>query len=180
MTLDRAYGGMWVEEDSQAIRIIDANAVDNGPGSGRQFIASHHESSVAAAGVVELVLQTGANEVTMGLIGSVSGQADFQLFEDTTFSDAGSTVTPVCRDRANPLTSTVTVTHTPTLTADGTQLVEVILPGGTRVQAVGSLTFGPQSWILAPSKVYMLRIENTAATTETITLAVDLVDAGAS
>lgn len=163
-----------------ALRTTDADGIEYGAESGLAFIATHTNLDVASSADVEVLIQVGTSNIGMVLTGSIAGQAHFFLFEGPTVTVAGTSVSVVCRDRVSPKTSTIVVTHTPTTTADGTELLDTFLPGGLRSTATGSLTTGPQSWHLKANTDYLLRMTNLSATTSAITIGLDFVDPGAS
>ena len=70
-------------------------------------------------------------------------------------------------NRASSKTSALSAWHTPVVDAYGTQLREVIIPGGTLVLPPGGSDDGPARFgteiIMAPDKTYLLEVENASA-----------------
>jgi hypothetical protein len=100
---------------------------------------------------------------------STLGGIEIRLLEGVT-ATGGVSITPICRNRANPKTSTFTITQGATVTNTGTELGLVGLPesGGP---ATGR---GPQSgadmleWILAGDTYYALEVKNINNSSKTL------------
>lgn len=162
-----------------ALRTTNADTIEFGASSGLSLWANHTDLEVAVSGNVEILIQTGANAVNILFSVSISDLSHVWLYEDSTFSAAGTSIPCHSRQRTSPTTSTATVTHTPTITDNGTRLLDAFFPGGIR-GAAGPPLGGTSFWALKANAVYLLRIDNISATTTAMTVGVDIVDPGAS
>ena len=159
--------------------IVTLNALHNQIHNGNMYDADLADLALANNGVLEFIIQTGAGDlVHMQFRGSGGGDVNLQLYEGTTFSAAGTAVTPVNRNRASSNTSVVTVTHTPTLSADGTKLADDLVPGGTGGNATGGSADIFGEWILQASTVYMLRAINISGSTKPVFIGLDWIEPG--
>lgn len=93
---------------------------------------------------------------------NAGGDAEMRVFEGSTFSAAGTAVTPRNRNRNVPDASAVTLTHTPTITVPGTELVTLFVPGGSGGNASGANGIIFEEFILKPSTDYLFRGTNRA------------------
>lgn len=92
---------------------------------------------------------------------TTEGETTITLFEDTTTSSDGTAITEVCNRRdASGGTAGTVVTHTPTITGDGTQIARS--KTGSGMKAGGAIR-GDDEWILDQNSKYMLRITNDTA-----------------
>lgn len=139
---------------------------------GEMFSAGYYDAAVVTTGDIELLVQipagTSAHTYFKVLAG---GDSLFEAFEGTTFSAAGTSAGTLNNNRTSSNTPTVTVTHTPTLTTDGTLIWQEYIPGGTG-SGVGQVTPGAvqniaaEQSIFAPSTNYLFRLTNNSGTTQ--------------
>jgi len=137
---------------------------------GKLFGAGYYSSSVANNGAINVLLQTPVGTTAhVYLKVNVGGDAVFRAFEGTTVSAAGTAITPIDHNRETANTATITVTHTPTITDDGTQLWEEFIPGGTSSGGGGGgggshpgavATTLSEQIILKADETYLLRLTN--------------------
>ena len=144
--------------------------------AGSFFSAGISNAALANGAVLELLIQTPATG-TIHLRGEAAagGNAGIEMYEGTTFSAAGTASPSANHNRLSSNVSTVVVTHTPTLTADGSQLVSDIIIGGQTGKAFGG-SVSPEEWLLDQSQVYLLRLTNTAGTVQPARIALDFYD----
>jgi hypothetical protein len=136
-------------------------------GMGRLHAKVHDGSLVSVSGeatlqiaeTYEMLIQTGDEPLHIHWAGSALDDTDFQFYEGTTFSAAGTTLTPVNHNRIAPQVFNHTVTHTPTLTADGTELFEHHMSAGFKI---GGSMEGVTEMILATQTTYLLRWTSNA------------------
>jgi len=115
-------------------------------------------AEVASGGVVEFLIRvTGGTHARF--IGSVAHNMKAELFEDPTTSADGTAVACTNRNRFSSNTATTLVFAGPTVTGDGTRLVEFFIPGGDKQSAGGGLGQSFEEWILSPGD-YLVRISN--------------------
>jgi len=135
---------------------------------GRFFSGGHYVASLANGGTIDILFQNGEHafhgvpEVITG------GDATLQLYEGTTFSAPGTAVTMSNHNR-NAATQTLSgATHTPTVTAVGTQMNGTILiPGGKNNSSGASGEFS-QEFVLKPNTTYMMRVTNISGVAQAV------------
>lgn len=127
--------------------------------AGQAFDASALFSSVAVNNSGELLIATGAKRLhALFILAAGAGSDCFAyLFETPTVSNAGTPVTISNRRLGTTTSSDATITHTPTLSADGTQRFFRLLPFG---QDINSNVADRQEWILAKNTTFLLRLTN--------------------
>ena len=144
---------------------------------GIMFASGYHDMAVADNGAVELLIQVGSTRSAHTLLSvAVGGDAEAELFEGTTFSAAGTAATPVNKNRLSAIAAVTTVTHTPTLTLDGTQIASGFIPGGTKAQAGGGQGASFAEWVLASDTVYLVRLTNRAGNVQPLGIVVDFYE----
>jgi hypothetical protein len=95
------------------------------------------------------------------------GDAQFDVYEGTTFSAAGTSITPVNHNRTSVNTCGCTVTHTPTVTVLGTHLWRELVPGGSQGQTPGAVQdVATAQVILADNETYLMRMTNLSQNAE--------------
>lgn len=105
------------------------------------------------------------------LVSLSDSPVDIESFEGTTTSADGTVITPFNRNRNSTNTPGVVLTHTPTISADGTQIHDRFVPdaGGQGSNDVGVVTPNlGEEWILAPSTKYLIRVTNNSGGAITI------------
>jgi hypothetical protein len=180
MTISSAYGGTWVDSDLQGIRVVDANTLEFGPDSGKAFVFSRVDLTVDSGKPVDVLLQIGSSAASMTIHAAVSGQTLVTLYEAPTFSAAGSLAIIANRDREAALTGTITVTHSPVVTSEGTPIYSQYLPGGACISPIGSVSQDQNSFVLGGNTNYLLRLKNISVGTEVISVGGNIIDEGAA
>lgn len=178
------------EQYSKAIKIITTEHAWVHAGKG--FVAGelwNEGAAIADNASVEVLIQAGN---TMHVIANivVGGDSEVRYFKGTTFSAAGTSLTAFNKNDNSTITSSSTITHTPTLTADGTQFPPKFIPGGTSGGAGpggggGSLAGGSDGsfsseFILKSGEDYLIRITNRANATITIGVSVEWYEPNAT
>lgn len=101
--------------------------------SGEFFSGGHYAASVADTASLKLLLQVTAAEMHALFTASASGDCTMQLYTGTTFSNAGTAVSMSNHKLSSPNVSPATLTHTPTVTDNGTVFNGTeFLAGGTK------------------------------------------------
>lgn len=151
----------WVERYSRAMVSIGLeHAMVH---SGRLFFASHIFSSVADANAVDCLFVCGARFSHLDVSIAHEGNCTVALYEEPTYSSAGTALTVTNRRRPNPSGSGSAVYHTPTISGTGNQLGgDRLLPGGTKNFAVGGQKSTRNEIILRPRTAYLIRVTNTS------------------
>lgn len=133
---------------------------------GKLFDVTFVDQSIASSGTLEVLIQTGTSKVHLDFSVSGGGNGLLQIFEGPTITAAGTALTAYNKNRSSSTTLLSTVTHTPTLSADGTKIDEELVLGGSGPHASGGEGGGGfTEWILAASTAYLFRVENLNATT---------------
>jgi hypothetical protein len=145
------------------------------------FSGGYGAEGIADDGTLILLVQTGASQSAhLRYAGSAGGDHRVEFFEDTTVSAAGTAIACSNRNRFSSNVCAATVTHTPTVTGVGTELINSILPGGTAVgqgqTTPGSSATGFSEWVLKHNTIYMLRITNLAGTAQPLSASVDFYE----
>jgi len=149
-----------------AVRMVtDAHSHIN---SGRSFMVGDIFLAIPNDGVAEGLFQL-TNEMHGFLIASSQGDFEVRIFEDPTFSNAGTPMTILNKKRDSNKVSGTTVTHTPTLTDDGLALPPAFIVGGTGGNASGGQGDSFSSEIIfAAGKTYLFRLVNKSGQAATM------------
>jgi hypothetical protein len=128
---------------------------------GEFFSGGAFDAALGNGANLDLLIQTGAIAPHMQIAGQVGQTMLAQLYEDTTFSVAGTAAGFINRNRVSTKTSGVTLTTGPTITDLGTPLFTGFAPGGVgnRPEGGGLSTFA--EYLLKPNSVYLARLANT-------------------
>lgn len=142
--------------------------------SGRYFSGGHYNAAVANGSVIELLFQTSTRSMHAIFSASASGDSTVQLFEGATFSGAGTAVTMSNHNRNSATVFNGTVTHTPTLLTDGTQLngTGYLAAGEKNFTSGGQFNFGGE-FILKPSTTYLFRATNNSGAAAKMSLSLE-------
>lgn len=138
-------------------------------------VYSHNQilTAVANDASVNLLLQVPASHAAhLRAVLAAGGDAELRLFEGTTFSNAGTGVTPRNRNRFAGDNAQLTVSHTPTITGDGTELSTVFVPGGRGGNAGGGTGGLFAEYVLNVGTNYLLRGTNRAGQRQNLNLQV--------
>jgi len=129
--------------------------------AGRFFSGGYYNASVANGSSVDVLIQTGVQAFHAKFDLVASGDATVRLYENATFSAAGTGLTMSNHNRSSAKVFVGTVTHTPTVTGTGTQLNGTgYIPAGTKNQTVGGDFGFSNEFILKASTVYLARLTN--------------------
>lgn len=131
---------------------------------GLVYHATHRVAALANSASLDILLDVPANtfpHLRKLMFHLESGPCDIEFFEGTTTSADGTGITVFNRNRNSANTAGTVITHTPTITDDGTRLHDLYSPTGGK--DVGSDTLGlGEEWTLAPSTKYLLRLTNNS------------------
>lgn len=165
--------GTEAEVDGAAGALVIQGMIHRMIHRGLLFEVGYVDETVADNGVVELLITTAASQdAHMRFIAAAGGDARVALFENPTVSAAGTSLSEINRNRNSSNTANTVVTHTPTHSADGTQLMDHLLPGGSGFFATGG---GAESsfeeFILKANEQYLFRVTNIAGTAQPVGVA---------
>lgn len=138
---------------------------------GQYFSGGYYNSAVGAGTNLDILIQASSTYYTHAIFAcSASVECTLFLYEDTTFSAAGTAVTMSNHNRASAKSFSGTVTHTPTVTGVGTQLNSTSYlhggasgPGGSASPNGASFDGFTTEFILDLSTNYLFRITNISA-----------------
>ena len=135
---------------------------------GRMFSFSSVDQAVAASGVVEILMRVPSGTTAhMAASGAVSVDMIGTLWDGPTTSADGTPITARNRHRGSATTPLSSLFASPTVTGDGTRLMEIFIPGGSGKQAAGGSGDTGSEWALDAGD-YLLRIENISGTANSI------------
>ncbi len=135
---------------------------------GQAHIVSNKFAAIADDGVADIYVKVPAGiEPHIVFHRDIEGDADVELFEDTTVSADGTALTPRNLNRNSTNISTVSFFHTPTVTSPGTQLFIEWNAAGSGGQAAGS-EGAFDEFELAKGKNYLFRVTNRSGSAKNI------------
>jgi len=132
------------------------------------FFDASGKINVGIGANLDILLQFPAGSIghlTMVEYNVEDAPCDILFYENTTFSAAGTAITPKNHNRLSTKTSDITMTHTPTITDAGDLLHTKYIPaaGGPGQQAGGLLVPGEdQEWVLGNGVNYLWRLTNNS------------------
>ena len=137
---------------------------------GRMFVTTHKFSSVADSGTGEiLVVCDNSWNPHIDLMIYCDGKHEIDIFEQPTVTSNGTAVSSPNMDRRSANTTNTNFYHTPTTTADGTQILNLIGGGGSSVftRVGGEAKLGSE-FIFKEGYTYLIRITNNSGNTADI------------
>lgn len=157
-----------------AVKVIDNDHAYIHQGKG---FSLSRKTTLSAGTSAYIHLVTSADKwvhLRPALISTDADKVDVILYEAPTTSADGTALVCLNRDRSSLVASETSVYHSPVVTADGTQLEDIYLGGGTGTggNRSGSQTGGPLEWILKKSTHYVYKIMNNG--TGTVNVGLDL------
>jgi hypothetical protein len=156
--------------------LLTIDSLHNRIHSGAFFSSGASNAALGNNADLDVLIQTPATgTIHLRGLGEIGGDGQFYLFEDTTFSAAGTALGASNHNRLSSNVTTVTLTHTPTITGDGTQLASGVILGGTGGMASGG-SVTPQEWLLAQSTNYLVRLTNVSGQAQVAQLTIDFYD----
>lgn len=163
--------------DPTSRHLVQMNEVHARIHEGSFFSTGLGDAALANAGTLEILIQTPATGTIHARFGgSVGGDIRMGLFEGTTFSAAGTTLVPSNRNRMSANVTTVTLSHTPTITLDGTVLFDGYVGGGSGGNAIGGQIASFEEFILDQSTSYLARVTNVSGQAQVSSLTVNFYD----
>lgn len=149
-----------------AVRIVDTVHVRIH--EGKSFIAGGIFNGIANNASIEFLVQV-VNVMHAIADISVSGDCEIHMFENPTWSDVGISAPSFNKNRNSLVVTGATLTHSPTITDDGTEFPPNFIPGGSGGNALGGQGKGFESEMLfKPGNSYLLRVTNVSGVAATI------------
>lgn len=146
---------------------LQAQEINNG----NSYASGHRFNAVADTNAVDIHMLTGTTAVNV--VASVTvdgGPVDVEAFEAATISGNGTTKGILNRNRNSSNTAAAQVFHTPTISDDGTQLVDTLIPSTSGGAGANAFSLGGSAntdhendkFILKPSTSYLIRVTNNS------------------
>ena len=155
--LQVALGGVTIDPFKGALKTIDV--VHEEVHEGKHYIATHYLSSISSGVSFNVLIQVPAAKFPHFLFSStVKADSLFLIYETTTFSAAGTSIPIFNNSRSSSNTSGLTITHTPTITADGTQIFTKYSAAGNAGNGGGGGGGNSTEFILKASTNYIFRL----------------------
>ena len=130
---------------------------------GEMFVASLYDAAIANGGNIALLITVSAtHEAHMVFRAALGGDARFVLSEEPTVTDVGLLIPRVNMRRGSSRGAQTLARSNPTTTADGSILLETMLPGGTGGNAAGGALRQDTEFILRTGGVYLMRLTNVS------------------
>ena len=135
---------------------------------GRFFTTAKIFTGILNNGKVEILVKTGPNfsHITKFML-AAGGDSILEIFEDTIVSVDGSVLFVANNNCDSTLTADGTHFFTPTITDEGTLVVEEYIPGGSGPMASGGVNPGAE-FLLKKSSNYLIRGTNVSGNTKTM------------
>lgn len=162
-------GTGFAEVDGVAGALVTVCMVHRQIHRGLLFEAGYRDLTVADDASASVLIQAAAGQTAhMQFTITAGGDAEVDLYEGPTFSSAGTAVSATNRNRGSSNTAQATITHTPTVSDNGTLLGGGLLVGGTGFITVGSSSSCFHEWILAGGEDYLLVVTNRSGSTQPV------------
>lgn len=155
---DTGEGELLTDDITGALATIDV--VHHEVHEGETWVASRFVLSLANNASIDLYLTTGALWPHLSWIALMGGDGEMQFYAAPTISVVGTLMARPNLNRGSSRASTLIPYHTPTITNNGTLLLNDALPGGRGPQAGGGLARSNTEWILAAGTNYLMRFYN--------------------
>lgn len=130
--------------------------------NGNLYSGNYASGSLANTARMQVVIETGAKELSLIAEFSLSGDGSIELYEDS-IASGGTAVVMYNHLRSSTKALDAVVTREPPiLTSSGTQLQYKQIEAG-RNNFIGSVR---EPWVLKPNTVYILRVTNNSGATQ--------------
>lgn len=147
---------------SQSVITEEHRLIHDGMG----FQLTHYVASLDDDASAELIIAPPAGvypHFRKYTVGATGGPVRMRVYEGTTTSDDGTVLPTFNMNRNSTNTPGTVLTHTPTITDDGTLIETLLHPVPTSIGAnVGGVTGADvgEEWIAKPSTKYLYRVTN--------------------
>jgi hypothetical protein len=127
---------------------------------------------------IAFLIRTGGKDVHFTFIVGSGGDALVKLYEDTVPTSNGTQVPLLNLFRRSTRIAETTVYHTPTVGggSEGTNLIDLLNPGGSGPQAGGGTFRRETEWIFKPASVYYLLITNVSGNTKDMSIGIQFYE----
>ena len=159
--------------DPVANSLITSRAVHRRIELSNQWVTSHYFSAVAAAASAYIHLKVSATKNAHISVQVMSeAKVTFRLFENPTTTGDGTAITRTAINRQTPTASTMTTFHTPTSSADGTELEVGMLGAAGKFSVMGGSIEAAGYWFLKKSEQYLVKVTNNDAAAKDIVISI--------
>lgn len=146
------------------------DAVHEAIHEGGMYTISKSFLAVANDGIADIHIVVPAGyEAHLRLYVGAEGKANVKTYTGTTYTGAGTAITPFNR-KSGLNGSTVTAFHTTTPNVLGTQRGDDLVFGGTTGSSVGGTFSSDFESIIAPSSDFLLRVQNKGSSAKDINI----------
>lgn len=136
---------------------------------GEMFVAFFVSGSVSNNNSIDLLFSTTGTAKDVHFVWQVTSGGDSQsYFYENATGSGGTNFVPVNVNRTSSNLAGSVVRTGPTVGHVGTLKSQTYIPGGKGGQTSGGLARTNTEWILAPSRVYLIRATNVAGTAQTV------------
>jgi len=150
--------GIKIDSTTRTLQVIDY--AHHEIHAGAHFKAGFQSLALDTDDTIELLFTTPdtAKWAHWVMTSQATGPVTIEVFEDTTVSNAGTPVTVFNRSRNSDNESVLTVTHTPTITGDGTKFATKWIGASGFKEQSGGDTRGDSEIILKKGTAYLIRL----------------------
>lgn len=138
---------------------------------GRAFEAQNlwpTATPIANGASVYVLINTDGEHVHSDFAIDAQGSFEFELFEGPTITDMGTSIPVVCRNYELNNSINVVVTHTPTVSADGTRKRIGLIAAGQGNKAGGGRGSFDAEMLLKSATSYLLRLTNVSGSAQAL------------
>lgn len=166
--------GLIFDDEVYALAVIDA--FHKKIHEGKAFLASYKSpdaSPIADNGTIVFYIAPD-REIHLFFTAAAGGDAEIEVLDGPTIT-GGSTLSAFNLNRNHSDDAGIVLKRDPTVNADGTRIVDALLPGGTGGNAQGGLLgLRPGTEIeLNEDRVYAVRLTNRAGNAQPMSLAIE-------
>lgn len=143
---------------------------------GQLFVVQLVDEALANNGNLDILVRPNGRSLHARGSAQSGGDARIRIYENTTFSAAGSIVTPIDRNRVTKNAVTGLFTSAPTITDVGDQLAEQLVPGGSGFFTTGGSAQTWNEWVLDKDGTYLVRLTNVSGSVQIAHLEIDFYE----
>jgi len=138
---------------------------------GGNMYSSSFNATLASSATMEVLIVTADSDDLAHMVIETrsSGEANMSVFEGTTVSGAGTALEETNHNRSSSNTAGTVITHTPTITGDGTELKGLARHFGSGQQTGGEVR-AQDEIVLASDTIYLIRVTSEAAANDITTM----------
>lgn len=142
--------------------------------AGSFYFGNVYNATLGTGANLDILLVTSATDYChFAMDANSSGEGTLALYEGVAYSAAGTVVTTYNANRNVTRASGQTLTTGPTITGTGTTLIVDLVPGGTTGNSIGGSSQNIAritEFIAKPSTAYLIRFNNTTASSQRTSL----------